>query len=282
MTGPEADAHRPARQPTRRPSGGPTRRPARRPNRGWRLGVQVFGELLMTAGVIALLFVGWELWWTNVQANATQQQAVQQFFRHVPDTTGRGHGADGTVGESGDPDRAPGPRMPVTEKPSYGATIGVMYIPRLGDEYSRPIVQGTSRPLLDTLGLGHYGSTAMPGAKGNFAVAGHRQTHGAVLDHIDALRPGDRIYVQTRQAYYTYVFRNNQIVLPNRTDVLAPVPTRPDAEPTQSMLTMTSCNPRFGSAERIIAYAVLESWRPVAAGPPQAIAETVADLQEGA
>ena len=80
--------------------------------------------------------------------------------------------------------------------------------------------------MLDTLGIGHYQGTAMPGAAGNFAVAGHRQTHGAVLDNIDALVPGDRIYVQTREGYYVYVFRNSQIVLPSRTDVLLPVPTQ--------------------------------------------------------
>ncbi len=52
--------------------------------------------------------------------------------------------------------------------------------------------------------------TAMPGAVGNVAVAGHRQTHGAVLDNIDTLVPGDRIYVQTRDGYYVYIFRNNR------------------------------------------------------------------------
>jgi sortase A len=130
--------------------------------------------------------------------------------------------------------------------------------------------------VLDTLGLGHYSSTAMPGAVGNFAVAGHRQTHGAVLDNIHTLVPGDRIYVQTKDGYYVYVFRNNQIVLPSRTDVLEPVPTRPGVAPTESFLTMTSCNPRFGSQERIIAFALLESWRPASAGPPAEIAAQVA------
>ena len=28
--------------------------------------VQVIGELLITLGVIAVLFVAWQLWWTNV------------------------------------------------------------------------------------------------------------------------------------------------------------------------------------------------------------------------
>lgn len=116
----------------------------------------------------------------------------------------------------------------------------------------------------------------MPGALGNFAVAGHRQTHGKVFDRIHTLVPGDKLYVQTAQGYYTYVFRNKQIVLPHRTDVLAPVPTRPGAEPSERLMTMTSCNPRFGAQERIVAYSVFESWRPLADGPPAAIAEQVA------
>jgi sortase A len=137
-------------------------------------------------------------------------------------------------------------------------------------------VEGTSTDVLDTLGLGHYADTAMPGATGNFAVAGHRQTHGAVLDNIHTLVPGDKIYVQTRDGFYVYVFRNNQIVLPSATDVLLPVPTQPAAKPTEAYLTMTSCNPRFGSQERIIAYSLLEHWQPASAGPPAEIAAQVA------
>ena len=108
----------------------------------------------------------------------------------------------------------------------------------------------------------------MPGAVGNVAVAGHRQTHGAVLDNIDALVPGDRIYIQTRDGFYVYSFRNSEVVLPARTDVLLPVPTQPAATPTERYLTMTSCNPRFGSQERIVAYSLLEHWQPASAGPP--------------
>ena len=159
--------------------------------------------------------------------------------------------------------------------PARGATIGIVYVPRFGADYTRPIVQGTTPAVLDILGLGHYEGTAMPGAVGNLAVAGHRQTHGAVLDNIDALVPGDRIYVQTRDGYYVYVFRNSEIVLPSRTDVLLPVPTQPAATPTERYLTMTSCNPRFGSQERIIAYSLLEHWQPASAGPPPEIAGQV-------
>ncbi len=247
----------------------------RRSGGGFRFAVQVLGELLITFGVIALLFVAWDLWWTNVQADAMQSHAVEQFVRSAPAQV-----LPSPQSVSGGPSPAPDYGPPkVAQAPAHGQTIGVVYVPRFGPSYSRPVIEGTSQDVLDTLGLGHYESTAMPGALGNFAVAGHRQTHGAVLDNIHTLEPGDKIYVQTRDGFYTYTFRNLEIVLPSRTDVLLPVPTMPGTAPQQSLLTMTSCNPRFGAQERIIAYSVLDSWQPASAGPPAAIAADVAKLQ---
>lgn len=228
-----------------------------------RMAVQVGAELLLTAGVLLLLFAVWELWWTNIAADNLQQEAVHRFAREV----------QGPLTPAGAVDYgAPKVSAALPE----GTVFGIAYIPRFGAGYSRPLVQGTTPAQLDSLGLGHYEASAMPGAVGNFAVAGHRQTHGAVLDAIHTLVPGDRIYIQTRDGYYTYVFRNNQIVLPNRTDVILPVPTMGSDVPVQRLLTMTSCNPRFGAEERFVAYSVLESWQPAGAGPPAAIAEQVA------
>ena len=45
--------------------------------------VVVLGELLITAGVIVLLFVAWQLWWTNVASDARQRDAVREFTRNV-------------------------------------------------------------------------------------------------------------------------------------------------------------------------------------------------------
>jgi len=241
--------------------------PRARSSRGLLLrSIQVAGELLLSAGVVLLLFVAWQLWWTNVASDARQREVVKDFARGA---------ADGNGPAPATPKPAVGP------EPAVGATIGILYVPRFGAGYTRPIVQGTTPAVLDTLGIGHYQGTAMPGAAGNFAVAGHRQTHGAVLDNIDALVPGDRIYVQTREGYYVYVFRNSQTVLPSRTDVLLPVPTQPGAAPTESYLTMTSCYPRFGSQERFVAYALLERGQPVSAGPPAAIAQAARAAREG-
>lgn len=240
-----------------------------------RKAVQIFGELLITAGIVLLLFVAWQLWWTNVESDAKQSAAVKDFARDLggPVTPPPAPSAAGSTATPGPKDYG----APVVgEAPGHGGTIGIMYIPRFGETYTRPIVEGTSADVLDTLGLGHYGNTSMPGAVGNFAVAGHRQTHGAVLDNIHTLVPGDKIYVQTRDGYYVYVFRNNRIVLPTEADVLLPVPNQPGVRPTERLLTMTSCNPRFGSEERIIAYSVLDHWQPASAGPPAEISAQVA------
>jgi len=233
--------------------------------------LQIGGELLVTAGVVLLLFVAWELWWTNVDADSRQQAAVAEFARSLD-------GPAAPPASAAPP--SPGPPL-VADEPAPGSTIGVVYIPRFGATYTRPLVQGTTTAVLDSLGLGHYEGTAMPGGVGNVALAGHRQTHGAVLDAIDSLVPGDRIYIQTRDGYYTYVFRNSQIVLPTAVDVLLPVPTRPGVAPQDRYLTLTSCNPRFGSQERFVAYSTMEGWQPASAGPPAEIAAQVARTREG-
>lgn len=246
-------------------------RAKQRPKQGFfRTLIQVIGELLITAGVILLLFVVWELWWTNIEANTAQQAAVSEFAKDF-------QGPVTPPAMDAPKDYGPPVVMAAPEQPS--TVFGVAYIPRFGAKYSRPLVEGVAQAQLDTLGLGRYDSSTMPGGVGNFAVAGHRQTHGAVLDAIHTLVPGDKIYIQTKDGYYTYVFRNNQIVLPNRADVLLPVPTQESVKATERFLTMTSCNPRFGAEERIIAYSVLESWQPASAGPPEAIAAQVAANQ---
>jgi sortase A len=259
----------------------PTRRAALRKPRNprqrrspFQLVVQVFGELLITAGIVLLLFVAWELWWTNIEANQKQDEALSSLFEEFKEAPAPVPAPDkddgGASPEPADP--------PVLGEPAEGETFGVIYIPRFGEDHARPLTGGVGLDVLDTLGLGHYPGTQMPGEVGNFAVAGHRQTHGQVLDLIHTLVPGDKIYIQTKDGFYTYVFRNNQIVMPDQVDVIAPVPTLPEAKPTERYLTMTSCNPRFGAEERIIAYALMESWQPASDGPPAEIAERVAEF----
>jgi sortase A len=227
--------------------------------------LNVLGELLLTAGVVVGLFVVWQLWWTNLDATATQQEVTAELAQDF------GGPLQPTAGDStghGDP--------VVAHAPGYGQGLGIMYIPRFGDDYARPVMEGTGTDVLDTLGLGHYQGTAMPGGIGNFAVAGHRQTHGRVLDLIHTLTPGDRIHVRTAEGYYTYAVESTAVVAPTATRVIAPDPQDPGAAPTRRLLTLTSCHPRYGDAERYIVHAALASWRPARTGPPAEIAAAVA------
>lgn len=231
-----------------------------------KLTAQVLGEIFMTLGVVLLLFVAWQLWWTNVETDSNQKAAVEQFF-NAPTS-------EKTVPKSSD-------TIPSNPVLSNGDTLGIMYIPRFGSDYTRPIIEGTSPEQLDTLGLGHYVDTALPGEIGNFAVAGHRQTHGAVFDNIDSLIPGDKIYVQTKDAYFTYVFESSEIVFPTDTEVILPVPNEPTAKPSERLLTMTTCHPRYGSEKRFIAYSKLQETRSMAEGPPNEIKNQVKKASGG-
>lgn len=237
-------------------------------------GAGVVGELMITVGVVLLLFVVWELWWTNIDADHTQNDLAHQTLQQFP-----GSGA----WSANDP-KSPAAAA-IGDREKYGAppaanlhgsqTFGMLYVPRFGDDYGRPISEGVGSDVLDHLGIGHYPGTQLPGEAGNFAVAAHRQTHGQVFWNIDKLTEGDRLYVQTQEGYYTYRYRDTEIVDPAETGVLLPVPHQLGQRAADSLLTLTSCDPPFTTRMRIIAYADLESWRPPEVGPPAAIADTV-------
>ena len=159
-----------------------------------------------------------------------------------------------------------------------GEAFAVMFVPRFGEDSQRTIAEGVGPDVLNSfdLGVGHYPGTQMPGAVGNFAIAAHRSAYGGGMHEIEQLQLGDAIHIQTRDAWYTYRFRDLEYVTPETTGVLAAVPHHPDLTPTDRIVTLTSCNPLYSTAERIIAYGVLESWQPAAAGAPAEIAAQVA------
>lgn len=170
----------------------------------------------------------------------------------------------------------------LSEGPADGETFAVMYIPRFGENSQRNVAGGVGVDVLNSnrIGVGHYSNTALPGELGNFAVAGHRNAFGGAMKEINELRVGDPIYVQTEQGWYTYRFRNLEFVPDTAVSVLDSIPQRPGSAATSRLITLTSCNPLFSTAERIIAYGVFESWRPAEAGPPVAVASDVASWNQ--
>ena len=230
----------------------------------------VLGEALITAGVLVMLFLGWYIWLNDIVAGGQQQQAAEVVQEELQDQWERGEAITERPTDPGEP--------AVSVAPAAGQVFGALIVPRFGADYTRAIATGVDvQTVLNNrrIGIGHYSETQMPGEVGNFAVAAHRTTYGAAFGAIDQLRLGDRIYVETVDGWYEYSFRGLEYVWPTGVDVLAPVPTVPGISPTDRVLTMTSCNPRFSAAERIIAYAVFETWYPRAGGPPTEISGVV-------
>ncbi len=194
------------------------------------------GELLMTLGVLLLLFAAWQLWWTDVVADRAQAQIVQT----LEDDFARGEAAP--VGEDGIP-------AAIGEDGAFA----VLRIPRFGDDYARPVIAGTGRPVL-ALGVGHYVGTAGPGQVGNFAVAGHRTTYGRPFHDVDQLADGDRVVVETAGDIHVYEVTSREIVRPSDVGVIGPVPGQPGATPTEALITLTSCHPKYSATQRFVVH----------------------------
>lgn len=239
--------------------------------------VGVIGELLITAGMLVFLFLGWQLWLNDIIVGEQHRgQAADLSEEWIAERA-----PDWDSGNAATRDEPVAPvdyGVPIVPtKAANAKEFAIMYVPRFGGDYQRTISEGIDEKLvLDVKGIGRYPDTQMPGENGNFAVAAHRTTYGKPFADIGELRVGDKIIIRTTDAYYTYAFRNMEYVWPSATDVLNPIPREADTvEVTDSIITMTSCNPRFSRAERIIAYGVLESWQPAEAGPPAEIAHLV-------
>jgi sortase A len=239
-----------------------------------RTATGVLGELLITVGVLLLLFVAWQLWWTDVRADMAQGRTtdrLQQDWGSAPDEPAPDDPSPGDL-----PPAAPAPDLgdpPALPAPEAGEAFAIVHVPRFGQGYQpRPVLEGTGQELLED-GVGHYAGTALPGAVGNVALAGHRVTYGKPFNQVAELVRGDAIVLETEQAWFTYRVTAQQVVSPRDVDVIAPVPGDPAAVPTERMLTLTTCHPMFSARERYVVHAVLEGWQPRSAGRPSALAQ---------
>lgn len=245
-------------------------KPRRRPT-----GVGVIGELLITAGVLVLLFLGWQVWWNSLvlagqQTSAAGQQS-QQWLKEAKAPTTPVPSPTATPSLSDEP--------PVMQPVANYQPFAVIYIPRLGEGWKRIIRETVDEDQVlnsYTAGVGHYPGTQMPGQVGNFAIAGHDTGYGNAFIDLSTLHLGDAIYVQTKDGWYTYRFRNFEYVQPNAVSVLLPVPRDPGATPVDRLMTITTCNPPYHAAERLVAYNTYSGYQPLSAGPPAEIAAEVA------
>ncbi|RKR89195.1 sortase A [Micromonospora pisi] len=222
-----------------------------------RTGLRFSGELMITFGLIILLFAGYEIWGKSVIVNAHQSTLSQELERAWEDEPG----PDPTVAPTGGPSAPPGVAPP--KAPAGGKPMASLYIPKL--DKSWVVVEGVTQKDI-RYAPGHYPKTALPGQVGNFSVAGHRNK--ATFWSLDELHDGDVIVVESKTDWYVYKVTDNLIVKPSQVEVVAAVPGKPKAKPTKAMLTLTTCNPKFDNYERLIIHAELARKQPKSAGQP--------------
>ncbi|MFJ1731327.1 class E sortase [Streptomyces sp. NPDC088254] len=216
------------------------------------LASRVIGEVFITGGVLMLLFVTYQLWWTNVRAHAQADRAASSL----------------------QDDWANGKRNPGAFSPGQG--FAILHIPRL--DVVVPIAEGISnKKVLDKGMVGHYGEdalkTAMPDAKtGNFGLAGHRNTHGEPFRYINRLQPGDAIVVETQNDYFVYKMTSSlPVTPPSNVSVLEPVPPDSGFTGPGRYITLTTCTPEFTSKYRLIVWGKMVEERPRSKGKPDAL-----------
>jgi sortase A len=211
--------------------------------------VRIAGKLLISLGFGVLMFVAWTLWGTGIYTSQ-QQNALEQEFADAPPV----------VLDTGDE-----VKVPATFQPGPGEHAFQMRIPTL--DLEQIVVEGVGTDALKK-GPGHYPECrrgfdkplctsfeeVWPGEDGRVIVSGHRTTYGAPFFNIDKLKRGDLIVTETRWGEFTYEVTIKTIVEPE--SPLVVIDTRED-DNREPELVLTTCNPRFSAAQRLIVYAEL-------------------------
>ena len=204
------------------------------------------GVVLLALGVVMLGWVAWQYWGTTWQSQHRHDEITGQL-----EESWRSGDAAAHVDE--------------------GEATAVVRIPAFGADYAVPLIEGTSDEAL-AAGFGHFEGTADPGQVGNFAIAGHRVTHGEPLADMPSLEAGDLIVIETGTHTFTYELDtggDDLTVNFDQTWVVDPLPTNPDEggpqpaqKPGQRLITLTTCAELFHTDERLVAFGHLVSSTP--------------------
>lgn len=208
------------------------------------------GKLLISLGVGVLLFVAWTLWGTGIYTERTQSR-LSEDFAALP-----------SLPRAGASTQKPG-RPPRAYRPPPGDPVFRLRIPAI--DLSQIVVEGVGTEELKG-GPGHYPACrggfpepfctrldeVWPGERGRVIVSGHRTTYGAPFWALNELEPGDDIITETKWGTFSYKVSGSEIVPPTATDIANPRAT------DGREIVLTTCNPRFSAAERLIVFARLE------------------------
>lgn len=227
----------------------------------------IAGEVFVLVGLLVIMFVFYQLVFTNVVAARDQASEVAG----IRDTWSQ---------ESSDDEGSP----------IATGTMGIITSSKLGGEY--PLLKGTEQSTL-AKGPGVYEDSARFGSKGNVGIAAHRDGWNAPFSNVDTLNVCDNLRIEDRSSIYTYTvishaddpdartkqnknclgddiaqvldseqykdLSGQSIVDPSYGRVVWQVPGKSDSPDDASLplLTLTSCHPHWSNEQRIIVHAVL-------------------------
>lgn len=228
-----------------------TERPGRaRRRRGaalrWLSTLLILAGLALGADVVATLL--WQEPVTAIVAELRRSQIDERWARGVP--LNRVDRAELASIDTLDARLAFLARREAAGVPD-GAALGRLVIPRIG--LSAALIQGATSSGLE-LGPAHYRETDLPGEGGTVAIAGHRTTYLAPFKQINRLRAGDPITLTMPYGIFTYVVSRLAVVTPRSWWITHNV--------GQDELVLSSCNPLFSAAERLVVFARLATVRP--------------------
>ncbi len=208
--------------------------------------LRFFGWGLISAAALVSLFLFYQLFVTdffNARSQAVASEELETVFVarraeiDIPTST--------TQATSEAP---PAPDLLEEMAARLGDPFGRITIDKIG--LDAVIFEGVDVPTLK-LGPGHMPGTPLPGQPGNAVLSGHRTTYGRPFFDLDQLVVGDSIAVETALGVNTYTIRDILVVAPTDVWVTDPV--------DGAWLTLTTCNPKFSAAERLIIQAELVS-----------------------
>ena len=226
-----------------------------------RVVVRTVSELCITVGALIVLFVAYVLFWTGVKADTVMDDQIDQL---------QSQWSKGSVQR---PKVTAGATATPAEPAPYrsGQPFAIMYIPRLGFTWNKPVLEGTGVGTLKK-GLGHYANTAQLGQQGNFSVAGHRRTYGDPFKDFPKLRRGDAVVLTDGTTWFTYrIDKGPYKTVPTDIEVIDSVPRKSGYTRPGRYLTLTTCDPEWGHSHRLIVWAHLDTTQPVEDGKPVAL-----------
>lgn len=209
------------------------------------------GRTLITAGVLILAFVAYQLWGTGLHEAAAQRELGSEFeelLAGIDDAPAEAPSTETTATPTTEPDPdAPvdveeiDPVAPGLEVPEHGAPVAQIRMPDIGVD--RTVVSGDDLENLKR-GPGHDRRSPLPGQAGNVAIAGHRTTYGQPFHNFDKVELGDQILFTTVQGEFVYEVTDKHVVLPHEVEILDDF--------GDNRVTLIACEPKYSAAKRLI------------------------------